>query len=772
MYGPFGNLFPYADQHALNLDWIIQVAKDFLDQYTHIQDIISNGEESLDQHTADGLAALAAEKDRLEGLLNAWYLTHSNDIANQLTAAVASFQTSAEAIGATVIASIPVDYTQLEYNVDILRNNQNSDCVTSETIEFTFNNASSINPATGANGAGINGCRSSYISYNKPIIIKTDLSGYTLTVWAYSNTSASSAVYSPTGSDFVLGEQIIYLKPITGTNPCFRIGLQNSDGTSISSELFETLISKISFFTMTDGSLTKTGVPADAKATGDLMTALDTYSKNTLNQMLQYNSVDALFYGNGSSRTDNGITYTRNSNGTWTLNGTATDTSVSNIVNSADAVPGYIIPGKTYVLKFDGTITPIRVYYYFSDSSRNTHINYTENNSRITIPNDITGIIIRFQIASGTAFSNETIGVHLISEQASGGTTIYEITASPTITTDTHNWLEPAGDTTDMVASIMTLLSTTGYCKLAPGTFYVEGNLDIPSGATLEGCGKDTIIRLADSVASGYAVKIKNYATVQNLSIIGSGSALTPSGSIGTRHGIVFEAAYGQEEGNETSHCMVNNVWIENFTGAGIRCYRTSINYAKGLYVEQAFINRCHTGIDIEMLSEFNKFVNVCMARCYNACVNNGGNNVFSSCTFHATHVGLLMDDSDSTHGNNGHGTATGCTFCHIGSNTGSAITANNIINGFVFNACQVWYNSIDLTDCEGFIFNSIEFGKGVNTNKGAAINIDGGKTIMFNGCVFMNDVTNPPEISITNNLLVKFNNCYGSVSGDAITGS
>ena len=81
-YGPFGNLFPYSDQHALNLDWIIQVAKDFLDQYTHIQDIISNGEESLDQHTTDGLAALAAEKDRLEGLLDAWYTTHSEDLAD------------------------------------------------------------------------------------------------------------------------------------------------------------------------------------------------------------------------------------------------------------------------------------------------------------------------------------------------------------------------------------------------------------------------------------------------------------------------------------------------------------------------------------------------------------------------------------------------------------------------------------------------------------------------------------------------------------------
>ena len=121
-YGPFGNLFPYSDQHALNLDWIIQVAKDFLDQYTHIQEIISNGEESLDQHTTDGLAALAAEKDRLEGLLNVWYISHSEDIADQLTAAVASFGTQAAEIATNVIATIPVDYTTLENLVDTLDN--------------------------------------------------------------------------------------------------------------------------------------------------------------------------------------------------------------------------------------------------------------------------------------------------------------------------------------------------------------------------------------------------------------------------------------------------------------------------------------------------------------------------------------------------------------------------------------------------------------------------------------------------------------------------
>lgn len=113
MYGPFGNLFPYGDFHQLNLDWIIQVAKDFLDQYTHIQDIITSGETSIDEHTAAGLESLQNEKERLEGLLDAWYTEHSEDIATELTNAVSSFGTQAAEIAATVIATIPATYTDL-----------------------------------------------------------------------------------------------------------------------------------------------------------------------------------------------------------------------------------------------------------------------------------------------------------------------------------------------------------------------------------------------------------------------------------------------------------------------------------------------------------------------------------------------------------------------------------------------------------------------------------------------------------------------------------
>ena len=80
--------FPYTDMHQLNLDWIIKIAKDFLDQYTHIQQLIADGETSIQNLTTEGLQQLQDKADELETLLNAWYDSHSQDIAAQLASAL------------------------------------------------------------------------------------------------------------------------------------------------------------------------------------------------------------------------------------------------------------------------------------------------------------------------------------------------------------------------------------------------------------------------------------------------------------------------------------------------------------------------------------------------------------------------------------------------------------------------------------------------------------------------------------------------------------
>lgn len=131
--------FPYTNIHELNLDWIVKIAKDFLEQYTHIQQLISDGETSLTNLTESGLASLQEKADALEAALQAWYDTHSEDIANQLadaladlnawytehqgyldqylTDSVAEFGRQAEQKARETIATIPADYTEVSNTV-------------------------------------------------------------------------------------------------------------------------------------------------------------------------------------------------------------------------------------------------------------------------------------------------------------------------------------------------------------------------------------------------------------------------------------------------------------------------------------------------------------------------------------------------------------------------------------------------------------------------------------------------------------------------------
>lgn len=158
--------FPYTDMHQLNLDWIIKIAKDFLDQYTHIQQLISDGEESLqnlttdglqqldtrtteglqqlESITTDGLQQLQNKADALEALLQQWYNTHSQDIANELAQALDSMHTDLDNYVAYIIQTIPDDYSELSAAVNTLMVDYN-------TLLFTLGNRNK-NEITFSNG--------------------------------------------------------------------------------------------------------------------------------------------------------------------------------------------------------------------------------------------------------------------------------------------------------------------------------------------------------------------------------------------------------------------------------------------------------------------------------------------------------------------------------------------------------------------------------------------------------------------------------------------
>lgn len=365
-------------------------------------------------------------------------------------------------------------------------------------------------------------------------------------------------------------------------------------------------------------------------------------------------------------------------------------------------------------------------------------------------------------VGSGTDFGTESeptyIGVSVVSSTAKAVNQYLK--AVDDETTDENN-------ATDMTNAITEMLRTYGYCRLGKGVYYVSG-INMPEGSTLEGSGKDTVVRLFQSASNGYCIKISAFNAIRNVRLSGSATSISVTNQ-GTRIGVLFSANYdGQEEetAKETEFCQISNVYLESFSDSGIKCHNTSMNVRRGLYAVGVFVKNCYAGINIDYISEFNKFVNILTSMCKYGCINNGGNNTFTSCTFHASSIGFYID---GTKYNSGHGAINGCTFCHVGSNQGSAITIENNANGFTISDSQIWYCSIDVSDSSGIVFSGCEFGRGT-TSKWATINVSGGNLVMFNGCVFMDDDTHSPSFTIQNNNKVRIVNCYGGVTGAQIT--
>ena len=108
--------FPYTDMHQLNLDWIVKIAKDFLDQYTHLQDLITQGETDISEEIASGLASIDQSAQQIRQDLDAWYAEHSQDMAQQLANDIETMQIRF----GNLMSSIPADFSGLVSIVDSL----------------------------------------------------------------------------------------------------------------------------------------------------------------------------------------------------------------------------------------------------------------------------------------------------------------------------------------------------------------------------------------------------------------------------------------------------------------------------------------------------------------------------------------------------------------------------------------------------------------------------------------------------------------------------
>ena len=332
----------------------------------------------------------------------------------------------------------------------------------------------------------------------------------------------------------------------------------------------------------------------------------------------------------------------------------------------------------------------------------------------------------------------------------------YNVSASPSITVDTNNYLHPTGDQTDMSTAIVTMLTQTGICNLAPGDFYVSG-IEMPDDSMLRGCGASTNIILLSSVTNGFTIKMGSRCIIDSVTVSGDTVVPTITSDIGTRDGILWQGTAIPEQSttsNTPVRGMISNCIVRNFSGSGIRCYGTGTGISNCLNVSNVYVYNSVVGINIEWLSEFHRFTNVDCRGCYYGIINNGGNNTFANCGFSKNIIGLLMDNTYGQSNNNSHGSFSNCVFNHSGNNNdGVAIHIIGCTNGEIFTGCQLFYGEIVIEESEGIVFANCNFGG----SSGTQISITNGGLIMYNGCCFKSS----PTVIKSGNTATKFVNCY-----------
>ena len=316
-------------------------------------------------------------------------------------------------------------------------------------------------------------------------------------------------------------------------------------------------------------------------------------------------------------------------------------------------------------------------------------------------------------------------------------------------------YLESTSDTTDRKADIEAKLNEYGTCLLGTGVFYVSG-VKMPDNTTIMGMGTATKVILLPEVEEGAAIQIGSFCSVKDIFVRGGEDEIELGDGVGTRHGLLFLGTDTPKTHKEVSHLqprhsMVSGCELAAFTGGGITCTDTGYSVRCSLTVVNCHVFNCGAGINITHFSEFHEFTNVLCAGNNYGCVNNGGNNVFVNCGFNGNRTGFLIDNSLGQSPNNSHGSVIGSTINHSGKNEGIGIHILGATSGYVFSGCQLFFSKIVIENSTGIQINSTNFGKN------AEISVKGGALVMFNGAAF----TTRPKITVEDNDLVKFVNCY-----------
>lgn len=297
--------------------------------------------------------------------------------------------------------------------------------------------------------------------------------------------------------------------------------------------------------------------------------------------------------------------------------------------------------------------------------------------------------------------------------------------------------LEATGDRRDRGAEIENALRERGAVLLGAGKFYVSG-IKMPDRTSLFGLGAASEVILLPEIEEGYAITLGSSCTVSRLALFGAEGDFPCPEKVGSRHGIGF---LGKQipgvKGEDVTSVILSDLFIEKFSGGGITGLDTGYSTDASIAGANLRIRFCGAGLNLAHFSEYHKFTNVYCNHNLYGCINNGGNNVFTACSFDRNKIGFLMDNSQKQSHNFAHGSAVGCTFNHSDFNEGIGIMLLGVDAGFVFSACQMGGSKMIFEKCRGVIFANL------NSCGVIPISVSGKGMVKFCDCVF----AKPPEI-------------------------
>lgn len=432
-------------------------------------------------------------------------------------------------------------------------------------------------------------------------------------------------------------------------------------------------------------------------------------------------------YGSFADSTLNGVTWEWNKEHTkCTVNGPASSASFNNFLVSLYDLLCFKA-GETYhfnVISSDMAHLSLHIFFVYNGTIDTSNPVYLPRQADITIPASATGIVLRVGCASGVTYSNATIEVGVDNK-------LIPI-------------LYPSGTTNSRGAEISRRISLFGYCLLAAGDFYLDAPVTMPANSSLIGTSKNSRIIKSSHINLGMFIVngTTQNVTFRDITFVGTNTN-RPVSEVTVGEIAISLSGYA-------GYVTVDNCAFYGLERAGIYA-ESGYDWLRCLDVSNCNFLFCGKGLELAVHGEFSRVSNSHFNACYYGVVNVGGNNCFSCCGFDGCYTGMLLYDSADTPTNDGHGSCVASTFNHCDS---YSIVATNIDNGYVFDACEIFFGGVYISNSTGIRFSNCQ----LRGESSTPISVSDSTLVVVDDCIF---ARSPAVFNVSNTSRFIKRNCY-----------